>query len=74
MDFLRHHSGVQWVQRKQPPAAAIRQGQMHHWRTGGLDIPRQVASPQSLTPFLQTTSQYRFQGECFNRQTQPDRR
>ena len=26
---------------------------MHHWRTVGPDIPCQVASPQSLTPFLQ---------------------
>ena len=42
---------------------------MHHWRTGGLDIPCQVASPQSLTPFLQTISRYRFRRECFNRQS-----
>jgi len=29
------------------------QSPMHHRRTVGLDIPCQVASPQSLTPLLQ---------------------
>jgi len=28
-------------------------GQMHHWRTSDLAIPREVASPQSLFPFHQ---------------------
>ena len=28
-------------------------GPMHHWHTVGLDIPRQVARLQSLTPLLQ---------------------
>ena len=28
-------------------------GRMHHWRTLDLAIPRQVASPQSLTPLHQ---------------------
>jgi len=33
------------------------EGLVRHWRTGDLDIPCQVASPQSLTPFLQVVSQ-----------------
>src|SRR6516164_3206604 len=30
-------------------------GPMRHWHTVGLDIPRQVARLQSLTPLLQAT-------------------
>ena len=43
---------------KRPLTASADRGQMHHWRTGDLDIPSQVASPQSLTPFLQTDAAY----------------
>jgi len=52
--FLRHDSGVQWHDKKRPPATLFTKGQMHHWHTVGPDIPCQVASPQSLTPFLRT--------------------
>ena len=34
-------------------------GRMHLWRTVGPDIPCQVASQQSLTPFLRAASTYR---------------
>ena len=44
--------------KKRPLAASADRGQMHHWRTGDLDIPCQVASPQSLTPFLQADVEY----------------
>jgi len=40
------------------PMNVIDRGQAHHWRTGDLDIPCQVASPQSLTPFLQAKRPY----------------
>ena len=40
------------VQKKRPPARCLTGGLKRHWRTVGPDIPRQVASPQSLTPFL----------------------
>jgi hypothetical protein len=33
-------------------------GRTRHWRTVGLDIPCQVASQQSLTPFLQAAKAY----------------
>ncbi len=55
------------AENNRPPQAKAARGLMHHpafvavattaeqaWRTVGLDIPCQVASPQSLTPFLQS--------------------
>ena len=44
--------------KKRPLRASADRGQMHPWRTGDLDIPCQVASPQSLTPFLQADAAY----------------
>jgi hypothetical protein len=40
---------------KNAPETSPSRGPMHHWHTVGLDIPRQVARLQSLTPLLQAT-------------------
>ena len=40
------------------PNGNCRWGRTRHWRTEGPDIPCQVASPQSLVPFLQAESVY----------------
>src|SRR5580698_2579546 len=45
-------------QRVTPDDEVVR-GLMHRWRIGGRNIPGQVASPQSLTPFLPAISAYR---------------
>ena len=37
---------------KRPWQSVLRQGLTRHWRTGGQDIPWQVASQQSLPPLL----------------------
>jgi hypothetical protein len=52
-DFLRHESGVQWDSKQRPLVTRAIGGLTRLWRTGGLDIPRQAASPQSLILFLQ---------------------
>jgi hypothetical protein len=57
-DFLRHDSGVQWVEESGPWKQSPPGAWMHHWRTVGPDIPCQVASQQSLTPFLRTGIRY----------------
>ena len=41
---------------KRPLTVRTTRGLMHHWRTVGPDIPRQVASQQSLIPFLRAIS------------------
>ena len=41
-----------------PLTTVVVRGRMHRWRIGGRDIPRQVASPQSLTPFPPAVSAY----------------
>ena len=61
-DFLRHGSGVRWCGTKRPGTPLASRGQMHQRRTIGLNIPRQVASPQSPTPFLQAPLAYRSLG------------
>lgn len=59
-DFLRHDSGVQgWRHKKAPGSAMSPEARGTPWRTVGRDIPRQVASPQSLTPFLPAHTRYR---------------
>ena len=40
------------MERKRPRMGLPTRGPMHLWRTVDPDIPRQVASPQSLTAFL----------------------
>jgi hypothetical protein len=52
--FFRHGSGVQGVSRKRPPVIKTIRGLDTPLAHRSLDIPCQVASPQSLTPFLQT--------------------
>ena len=52
--FFRHGSGVQWDSRKRPPVIKTIGGLDTPLAHRSLDIPCQVASPQSLTPFLQT--------------------
>jgi hypothetical protein len=56
MRFLRHGSGVQGQKKRAPDVFG--QGPVRHWHTVGLDIPRQVARLQSLTPLLQATIFY----------------
>jgi len=51
--FLRHELRCPKVPRERPLTALAARGRMHRRRTVDLDIPRQVASPQSRTPFLQ---------------------
>ena len=47
------------VSKKRPLETTCRRGPMKHpWRTVGPDIPCQVASQQSLTPFLQAPPEY----------------
>ena len=53
-DFFRHESGVQGDSRKRPPVIKTIRGLDTPLAHRSLDIPCQVASPQSLTPFLQT--------------------
>ena len=60
--FFRHGSGVRWRRTKRPRTPLASRGRMHHRRTIGLNIPRQVASPQSPTPFLQAPLAYRSLG------------
>jgi len=43
---------------KRPLMGIPIRGPMHLWRTVDPDIPCQVASPQSLTPFLRAPSLY----------------
>ena len=43
---------------KRPLALYVTRGLIRPWRIGDLDIPCQVASPQSLTPFLQAKTFY----------------
>jgi hypothetical protein len=52
--FFRHGSGVQWDSRKRPLVIKTSRGLDAPLAHRSLDIPCQVASPQSLTPFLQT--------------------
>ena len=52
--FFRHESGVQWDSRKRPLVMRTIRGLDAPLAHRSLDIPCQVASPQSLTPFLQT--------------------
>jgi hypothetical protein len=52
-----------------PPTAKAAGGQMRHWRTVGMDIPCQVASPQSLTLFLQADTFYQNISCHFNKHT-----
>ena len=56
--FFRHGSGVQWDAKKRPPVIKTIRGLDAPLAHRSLDIPRQVASPQSLTPFLQTIPVY----------------
>ena len=44
--------------RKNAAPDVLGQGPVRHWHTVGLDIPRQVARLQSLTPLLQAVSVY----------------
>src|SRR5487761_1847895 len=67
VDFLRHASDVQRARRKRPLATDATRGLRRLWRIGGPNIPCQVASPQSLTPFLRARSAYRANGSCRNR-------
>ena len=52
VDFGRHHSDVQCSEKPWPWPRSPRQGLTRHWRIGDRDIPWQVASQQSLPPFL----------------------
>jgi len=56
VDFLRHDDGVQGYETERPQIGLPIWGPMHLWRTVDPDIPCQVASPQSLTPFLRALS------------------
>jgi hypothetical protein len=56
--FFRHGSGVQWDAKKRPPVIKTIRGLDAPLAHRSLDIPCQVASPQSLTPFLQTIPVY----------------
>ena len=44
--------------RKNAAPDVLGQGPVRHWHTVGVDIPRQVARLQSLTPLLQAMSFY----------------
>ena len=55
MDFLRHDSGVRWFLKRAVLAAGSDETAVRHRRALDLAIPRWVASPQSPTPFHQTT-------------------
>ena len=46
------------MERKRPRMGLPTRGPMHLWRTVDPDIPCQVASPQSLTPFLRARPLY----------------
>jgi hypothetical protein len=50
--FSRHGSGVRWADKTALAEESTRAWRRHR-RTVGLDIPRQVAPLQSLTPLLQ---------------------
>jgi len=52
--FFRHESGVQGDSKKRPPVIKTIRGLDAPLAHRSLDIPCQVASPQSPTPFLQT--------------------
>lgn len=52
---------------KTVPGGTCRQGSAKRlWRIGGPNIPCQVASPQSLTPFLRVRSTYSASFVCRN--------
>src|SRR3972149_3873171 len=57
-DFRRHHSGVRGGTKDGLRRASPTGGRMHLRRTLDLDIPCQVASQQSPTPFLQANRDY----------------
>src|SRR3978361_315865 len=49
----------------------VARDRMRHRHTIGLDIPCQVASPQSLTPLLQAFSEYEARSEQRNNNDTP---
>lgn len=59
IDFLRHGSDVQRVKRKRSLAVRAARDLRRLWRIGDPNIPCQVASPQSLTPFFRAKPDYR---------------